>query len=93
MSRAAPLSDPDRLPRRARRGTSPRSGIETAVHYPVPLHLQPAWSFLGHRRGDFPVSEEACETVLSLPIYPTLSDEQQDAVVSGVREFFRERPA
>ena len=65
------------------------SGVETAVHYPVPLHLQPAWSSLGHRRGDFPVSEEACDTVLSLPIYPTLSDEQQDAVVSGVREFFQ----
>jgi len=68
------------------------SGIETAVHYPVPLHLQPAWSSLGHRRGDFPVSEDACDTVLSLPIYATLSDEQQDAVVSGVREFFQ-RPA
>lgn len=65
------------------------NGIETAIHYPVPLHLQPAWSSLRHRRGDFPVSEEACDTVLSLPIYPTLSDEQQDAVVSGVREFFR----
>ena len=68
------------------------SGIETAVHYPVPLHLQPAWSSLGHRRGDFPVCEEACDTVLSLPIYPTLSDEQQDAVVSGVHEFFRGTP-
>lgn len=63
-------------------------GVETAIHYPVPLHLQPAWSALGHRRGDFPVSEEACDTVLSLPIYPTLSDEQLDAVVAGVREFF-----
>ena len=67
------------------------NGIETAIHYPVPLHLQPAWASLGHARGDFPVSEEACETVLSLPIYPTLSDEQQEAVVSGVREFFREK--
>lgn len=63
-------------------------GIETAVHYPVPLHLQPAWSSLGHRRGDFPVSEEACDTVLSLPNHPTLSDDQIHAVVSGVREFF-----
>ncbi|HEY3171051.1 MAG TPA: DegT/DnrJ/EryC1/StrS family aminotransferase [Thermoanaerobaculia bacterium] len=63
-------------------------GVETAIHYPVPLHLQPAYAFLGHRRGDFPVSEEACETVLSLPMYPTLSDAQVDAVVSGVREFF-----
>ena len=47
-------------------------GIETAVHYPVPLHLQPAYAFLGHRRGDFPVSEAACETVLSLPLHPGL---------------------
>lgn len=63
-------------------------GVETAVHYPVPLHLQPAWSALGHRRGEFPVSEEACDTVLSLPLYPTLSDEQVDAVVSAVRDFY-----
>lgn len=63
-------------------------GIETAIHYPVPLHLHPAYRFLGHRKGDFPVSEEACDSVLSLPIYPTLSEEQQDAVVSGVREFY-----
>jgi dTDP-4-amino-4,6-dideoxygalactose transaminase len=63
-------------------------GVETAVHYPVPLHLQPAWSSLGHRRGEFPVSEEACDTVLSLPLYPTLSEEQVDAVVSAVRDFY-----
>jgi len=63
-------------------------GIETAIHYPVPLHLHPAYAFLGYRKGDFPVSEEASETVLSIPIYPTLSDEQVHAVVSGVREFF-----
>ncbi|HVE66374.1 MAG TPA: DegT/DnrJ/EryC1/StrS family aminotransferase, partial [Thermoanaerobaculia bacterium] len=63
-------------------------GIETGIHYPVPLHLQPAWASLGYRRGDFPVSEEACDTVLSLPIYPTLSEEQQDTVVSGIRGFF-----
>ena len=49
-------------------------GIETGIHYPFPLHLQPAYAFLGHRKGDFPVSEAACETELSLPMYPTLSD-------------------
>jgi dTDP-4-amino-4,6-dideoxygalactose transaminase len=54
----------------------------------VSLHLQPAWSSLGHRRGEFPVSEEACDTVLSLPLYPTLSEEQVDAVVSAVRDFY-----
>jgi len=65
-------------------------GVETAVHYPVPLHLQPAYAFLGHARGDFPVSERACETVVSLPIHPTLSDEQVDFVITAVREFFGE---
>jgi len=63
-------------------------GIETAIHYPLPLHLQPAYAFLGHARGDFPVSERACETVLSLPIYPSLQEEQAEAVAAAVREFF-----
>ena len=63
-------------------------GIETGIHYPVPLHLHPAYAALGHRRGDFPVSEEASETLVSLPIHPTLSDPQADAVVEGVRSFF-----
>ncbi len=62
-------------------------GIETGVHYPVPLHLHPAYAFLGHRRGDFPVSEEACDTVLSLPIHPALTDAQVDAVVSEIRSY------
>jgi dTDP-4-amino-4,6-dideoxygalactose transaminase len=61
-------------------------GIETSVHYPVPLHLQPAYAFLGHRKGDFPVSESACERVVSLPIYPTLSDAQVEAVIAAVGE-------
>jgi dTDP-3-amino-3,4,6-trideoxy-alpha-D-glucose transaminase len=63
-------------------------GIETGIHYPVPIHLQPAYTFLGHSRGDFPVSEEASETVLSLPLYPTLADDQVEAVISAVRDFF-----
>jgi dTDP-4-amino-4,6-dideoxygalactose transaminase len=63
-------------------------GVETAIHYPLPLHLQPAYAFLGYQRGDFPISERACETVLSLPIYPALSDEQVDVVTSAIREFF-----
>jgi len=54
----------------------------------VPLHLQPAYAFLGHRRGDFPVSEEACDTVVSLPIYPTLSEAQVSEVIDAVRGFF-----
>jgi dTDP-4-amino-4,6-dideoxygalactose transaminase len=63
-------------------------GVETGIHYPVPLHLQPAYAFLGGRCGDFPVSEEACETVLSLPVAPALTDEQVRIVIDSVREFF-----
>lgn len=50
-----------------------REGVETGLHYPVPVHLQPAYADLGHSRGDFPVSEAAADSVLSLPIYPELS--------------------
>jgi dTDP-4-amino-4,6-dideoxygalactose transaminase len=67
-------------------------GIETRIHYPVPLHLHPAYAFLGHRRGDFPVSEAACDSVVSLPIYPTLSDAQVDAVIAAVTGFFGVKP-
>ena len=63
-------------------------GVETDIHYPTPVHLQPAFAFLGHARGDFPVSERACETILSLPIYPSLTDEQVEVVSAAVREFF-----
>jgi dTDP-4-amino-4,6-dideoxygalactose transaminase len=63
-------------------------GVETRIHYPVPLHLQPAYAFLGHRRGDFPVSEEACGTIVSLPLSPTLSDAQASEVIDAVRSFF-----
>jgi dTDP-4-amino-4,6-dideoxygalactose transaminase len=63
-------------------------GIESGVHYPEPIHLQPAYAFLGHARGDFPVAERACETVVSLPIYPALADAQVEAVIAAVRSFF-----
>jgi dTDP-3-amino-3,4,6-trideoxy-alpha-D-glucose transaminase len=64
------------------------AGIETRIHYPVPLHLHPAYAFLGHRRGDFPVSEAACDSVVSLPLYPAIADAQVDAVIAAVRDFF-----
>ena len=78
-----------RLPARdAFREHLARRGVETGVHYPVPLHLHPAYAFLGHRRGDFPVAEAACDTVASLPIHPALSGAEVEAVVAAVRSFF-----
>ena len=62
-------------------------GIGAGVHYPVPLHLQPAYTSLGYKAGELPVSEEVAATCLSLPLYPEMSDEQQDQVVDAVRQF------
>ncbi len=64
------------------------AGIEAGIHYPVPLHLQPAYAPLGYRLGDLPVTEALAATCLSLPLYPELSDAQQDRVVAALRGFF-----
>jgi dTDP-4-amino-4,6-dideoxygalactose transaminase len=61
-------------------------GIETAVHYPKPLHLQPAYLSLGFPRGTFPNAERACDRVLSLPLRPGLRPEQLSFVADSVRE-------
>ncbi|MCJ8165245.1 DegT/DnrJ/EryC1/StrS family aminotransferase [Pontibacter sp. E15-1] len=63
--------------------------IQTAIHYPVPVHLQPAYRFLGYGAGDFPVAEELADTSLSLPLFPGLLPEEQERVVEAVRRFFR----
>jgi len=68
-------------------------GVETGVYYPTPLHLQPAYAELGYCKGDFPVSESACERNLSLPMYPDLTDEQIHYVAETLRGFFEERSA
>jgi dTDP-3-amino-3,4,6-trideoxy-alpha-D-glucose transaminase len=63
-------------------------GIGTGRHYPQPVHLSPAYAWLGHAPGDFPVAEKLAGEVLSLPMFPGLTGEQSMAVVAGVREFF-----
>jgi dTDP-4-amino-4,6-dideoxygalactose transaminase len=63
-------------------------GIDTRVHYPVPIHLQDAARNLGHRPGDFPVTERHTQTMLSLPIYPELTAEEVQHVIAGIRGFF-----
>ena len=61
------------------------AGIHTGVHYPIPVHLQPAYQDLGYRAGDFPVSEAVAREVLSLPIYPELTPAQLETVAQAVR--------
>ncbi len=61
-------------------------GVPTAVHYPLPLHLQPVFDPLGLHDGRFPVSEAAARRVISLPMHPYLTEEQQVRVVQAVRK-------
>jgi dTDP-4-amino-4,6-dideoxygalactose transaminase len=62
------------------------AGVQTGVHYPIPVHLQPAYRNLGGRPGDFPVAEQAADEVLSLPIYPELTSEQVSYVAGVLRD-------
>jgi dTDP-4-amino-4,6-dideoxygalactose transaminase len=60
-------------------------GVGAQVHFPFPLHLQQGYTFLGYRRGDFPVAESAADRVLSLPLFPGITREQQERVAAELR--------
>jgi dTDP-4-amino-4,6-dideoxygalactose transaminase len=62
-------------------------GIATGVHYPIALHLQPAYRGLGYGRGDFPVAEELADTILSLPMFPELTDAQIDRICGVINDY------
>jgi len=63
-------------------------GIPSMIYYPLPLHLQEAYHYLGYKKGDFPVSEKLSEQVLSLPMHTELTEEQLTYIVSAIRSFF-----
>ncbi|MBL7131818.1 MAG: DegT/DnrJ/EryC1/StrS family aminotransferase [Candidatus Omnitrophica bacterium] len=76
------IKERDRLQRHLK-----ESGIATGIHYPVPVHLQPAFSDLGYKRGDFPITEKVAGEILSLPMYPELKEDQIEYIVQKIKEF------
>jgi len=62
-------------------------GVTTGIHYPIPLHLQPAYNYLGYKRGDFSVTEEASQEILSLPMFAELADEQIEEIAKLIRNY------
>jgi dTDP-4-amino-4,6-dideoxygalactose transaminase len=67
-------------------------GVETAVHYPIPLHLHQAAAALGYPAGSFPVAERQAARILSLPIFSELAPDDLEYIVQTVRDFYEARP-
>ena len=67
------------------------NGVEAIVHYATPLHLQPAAADLGYGAGSFPVTERLSDSILSLPLFPGMTAEQQDRVVTEIASFYDAR--
>ena len=65
------------------------NGVQALIHYPIPLHLQPAAKSLGYTEKDFPKTMELSSKILSLPLFPELKEEQQDYVESLIAKFFK----
>jgi dTDP-4-amino-4,6-dideoxygalactose transaminase len=63
-------------------------GIETAIHYPVPIHLHKTAASLGYKPGSFPVTERQASQILSLPVYPELRPMELEYIVQTIREFY-----
>ncbi|HBV22308.1 MAG TPA: transcriptional regulator [Jeotgalicoccus sp.] len=65
------------------------NGIASMIYYPVPLHLQPVFEYLGYKEGDFPETEKATKEVISLPMWPELEIEQQDYIIDKITDFYK----
>jgi len=68
-----------------------KAGVATGLHYPIPIHLQPAYAELGYKPGDFPITEAYAETIVSLPIFPELDDEKVAYVANAIHEYMAAR--
>ena len=64
------------------------NGVDAKVHYPVPMHLQPAADYLGHKKGDFPIAERIADNTLSLPVHEFITRDQQDYVIKLIKAFY-----
>ena len=64
------------------------NGIGTSIYYPIPLHLQKCFEYLGYRKGDFPIAEKLCQTVLALPMFPELTSDEIDFVCDTIRKYY-----
>lgn len=64
------------------------NGIEAKVHYPIPLHLQEATAHLGYKKGDFPVTESQCQSIITLPVHQHLEEKQVDYMISKIHRFY-----
>lgn len=63
-------------------------GVDAKIHYPVPMHLQPAAKYLGYKKGDFPITESVTASILSLPIHEFISRQQLDIMITGILRFY-----
>jgi dTDP-4-amino-4,6-dideoxygalactose transaminase len=64
------------------------NGVQTGLHYPMPLHKQKAYSYLNYKDGDFPVASKGCSEILSIPMFPEMTEEQVHYVCSTIKNFY-----
>ena len=66
-------------------------GVQCLIHYPIPAHLQQAYQFLGYKAGSLPTTEHIVNRILSLPMFPEMTDDQVEQVIEGIKSFYKER--
>ena len=64
------------------------NGVDAKVHYPIPMHLQPAANYLDHKKGDFPIAERIADSTISLPVHEFITRDQQDHVIKLIKDFY-----